>query len=37
MEYITDFIPSEWLTRAAGWAGLIVWSRTILISDNLGV
>jgi len=29
--YAVEFIPADWLERAAWWPGLVVYSRPVLI------
>jgi hypothetical protein len=33
--YTVDFIPAEWVERAAFWPGLVVYSRPITIERRL--
>ena len=33
--YVVEFIPAEWVERAAFWPGLLVYSRPIAIEQRV--
>ena len=33
--YVVEFIPADWVERAAFWPGLVVYSRPIAIERRL--
>ena len=32
---MTEFIPADWLSRAAFWIGLVVWSRPVELERKI--